>query len=337
DPGRVLPTSRRNEVISFVKSGLRDLSISRTSFKWGVPVPGDDDHIMYVWVDALTNYLTAVGYPDTEAESFKTYWPADVHMVGKDILRFHAVYWPAFLMAAGLEPPKRIFAHGWWTVEGQKMSKSLGNFIPPDEIVEKYGLDQTRYFMMRELPFGNDGNFSHTAMVNRMNSDLANDFGNLAQRVLSMINKNCDGMVPTPGLLTVDDSALLVPARELLVTMREHIDVQAIHHSLAALWDVVGEANRYVDSQAPWALKKTDPERMATVLYVLAEVIRHLAILAQPVVPEAAGKMLDQLAIAEDQRSFAALAEDGMLRPDTPLPKPQGVFPRYAGAEEADA
>jgi len=310
------------------------LSISRTSFDWGVPVPGDDKHIMYVWFDALTNYLTAVGYPDTESESFKTYWPADVHMVGKDILRFHAAYWPAFLMSAGLAPPKRIFAHGWWTVEGQKMSKSLGNFIPPHDMIEKYGLDQTRYFMMRELPFGNDGNFSHTAMVNRMNSDLANDFGNLAQRVLSMINKNCEGLVPSPGLLTVDDGALLVPARELLDKMRAQIDVQAIHLSLAALWDVVGEANRYVDTQAPWALKKTDPERMATVLYVLAEVIRHLAILAQPAVPEATARMLDQLAIPEDQRSFAALTEAGMLRPGTALPKPQGVFPRYAGPEE---
>ncbi|MDP6872325.1 MAG: methionine--tRNA ligase [Alphaproteobacteria bacterium] len=334
DPGRILPQSRRNEVISFVKSGLRDLSISRTSFKWGVPVPGDDAHIMYVWVDALTNYLTAVGYPDTEAEDFKTYWPADVHMVGKDILRFHAVYWPAFLMSAGLAPPERIFAHGWWTVEGQKMSKSLGNFIPPQDMVDKYGLDQTRYFMMRELPFGNDGNFSHTAMVNRMNSDLANDFGNLAQRVLSMINKNCAAAVPAPGLLTVDDSALLVPARELVDGMRAAIEEQAIHQALAALWDVVGEANRYVDAQAPWALKKTDPERMATVLYVLAEVIRHLAILAQPVVPDAAARLLDQLAVAEEQRSFATLGEAAMLQPGTALPKPQGVFPRYAGSED---
>ena len=334
DPNRVLPQSRRNEVISFVKSGLRDLSISRTSFKWGVPVPGNDAHIMYVWVDALTNYITAVGYPNTEAESFKTYWPTDVHMVGKDILRFHAVYWPAFLMSAGLAPPKRIFAHGWWTVEGQKMSKSVGNFIPPQQVVDQYGLDQTRYFMMRELPFGNDGNFSHTAMVNRMNSDLANDFGNLAQRVLSMINKNCTAAVPTPGSLSIEDAGLLRAARALLDIMRTAIGEQVIHQALAALWEVVGDANRYVDAQAPWALKKTDPERMATVLYVLAEVIRHLAILAQPVVPDAAARMLDQLAVAADQRGFAALDVAGMLSPGTALPKPQGVFPRYAGPEE---
>ncbi|MFP6725785.1 MAG: methionine--tRNA ligase [Alphaproteobacteria bacterium] len=337
DPNRILPISRRNEVISFVKSELRDLSVSRTSFRWGIPVPGDDDHIMYVWFDALTNYITAAGYPDTESERFKTFWPANVHMVGKDILRFHAVYWPAFLMSAGIEPPKRIFAHGWWTAEGQKMSKSLGNFIPPQDIVGKYGLDQARYFMMRELPFGNDGNFSHIAMVNRINSDLANDFGNLAQRVLSMINKNCKGAVPTPGLLKVDDSALLVPARELVDEMRAHIEVQAIHLALTALWNLVGQANRYVDSQAPWALRKTDPERMATVLYVLAEVIRHLAILAQPVVPDAAGKMLDQLAIPQDQRDFSNLGEVYMLEPTTPLPKPQGVFPRYSGDDGANS
>ena len=336
DPNRVLPQSRRNEVISFVKSGLRDLSISRTSFKWGVPVPGDDAHIMYVWVDALTNYLTAVGYPDTEAQSFKTYWPADVHMVGKDILRFHAVYWPAFLMSAGLAPPRRIFAHGWWTVEGQKMSKSLGNFIPPQQIVDQYGLDQARYFLMRELPFGNDGNFSHTAMVNRINSDLANDFGNLAQRVLSMINKNCGSEVPTPGALSIDDAGLLRAARGLLEKLRGAMDEQAIHLALAALWEVVGEANRYVDAQAPWALKKTEPARMATVLYVLAEVIRHLAILAQPVVPGAAGMMLDQLAVPDSQRGFAALGDGAPLEPGTALPKPQGVYPRYAGPE-ADA
>ena len=335
DPNRILPISRRNEVISFVKSELRDLSISRTSFKWGIPVPGDNKHIMYVWFDALTNYITAAGYPDIKSKTFRTFWPASVHIVGKDILRFHAVYWPAFLMSAGIDPPKRIFAHGWWTVEGQKMSKSLGNFISPQEIVEKYGLDQTRYFMMRELPFGNDGNFSHTAMVNRINSDLANDFGNLAQRVLSMINKYCDGLVPTPGMLKVDDSALLVSARELLDKMRGHIEVQAIHLALSDLWDLIGQANRYVDLQAPWALQKTDPERMTTVLYVLAEVIRHLAILAQPVVPNGAGKMLDQLEIPQNQRHFSQLGEVSMLVPGTPLPTPRGIFPRYSGDEEA--
>lgn len=200
-PDFILPESRRNEVVSFVKGGLNDLSVSRTTFKWGVPVPGDEDHIMYVWLDALTNYITAAGYPETDSADFQKFWPADLHMVGKDILRFHAVYWPAFLMAAGIELPKRVYAHGWWTNEGEKISKSLGNVIDPTELANRYGLDQVRYFMLREVPFGNDGDFSHTAMVNRMNGELANDFGNLAQRVLSMTAKNCDGIVPTPGAL----------------------------------------------------------------------------------------------------------------------------------------
>ena len=329
NPDSVMPTARRNEVISFVKGGLLDLSVSRTSFKWGVPVPDDPDHVMYVWIDALTNYLTAVGYPDTEAADFKTFWPADVHMVGKDILRFHAVYWPAFLMAAGLEPPKRIYAHGWWTSEGQKISKSLGNVIEPLGLVERYGLDQVRYFMLREVPFGNDGDFSRSAMVGRINGDLANDFGNLAQRVLSMIAKNCGGQVPAPGEITADDQALLDAAGGLLDTMREHLLIQEFHAALAAQWRVIAEANRYVDAQAPWALRKSDPARMATVLYVLAETIRHLAILAQPVTPVAAGRMLDQLAVAEDGRSFACIGADHALAPGTALPKPEGVFPRF--------
>ncbi len=335
NPDFIAPASRRNEVISFVKGGLNDLSISRTTFTWGVPVPGDDKHIMYVWLDALINYITAAGYPDADAETYKTFWPADLHVVGKDIVRFHAVYWPAFLLSAGVTPPARVFAHGWWTVEGEKMSKSLGNFIPPHDLVEKYGVDQTRYFLMRELPFGNDGNFAHAAMVARMNGDLANDFGNLSQRVLSMIARNCDGAVPSPGAFTADDEALLGQAHGLLARLRDEMAAQAIHRALEALWGVIGDANRYVDAQAPWALRKSDPARMRTVLYVLAETIRHLAILAQPVTPAATAKMLDQLAVPADARSFAALGEKGALTPGTPLPAPEGVFPRYV--EEAAA
>ena len=335
DPNRILPISRRNEVLSFVKGELRDLSISRTSFDWGVPVPGDDKHIMYVWFDALTNYLTAVGYPDTESESFKTYWPADVHMVGKDILRFHAAYWPAFLMSAGLAPPKRIFAHGWWTVEGQKMSKSLGNFIPPHDMIEKYGLDQTRYFMMRELPFGNDGDLSHRAIVNRINSDLTNDLGNLVQRVLSMIQQYCGGRIPRPGALEGADGKLLEACDTLLIALRGLMARQEIHVALGELWRVIGEANRYVDAMAPWQLRKTDSGRAATVLYVLAEVIRHVAVLCQPFTPDAAGRILDQLAVEEGHRGFASLGKTGALEPGTSLPKPVGVFPRYVENEVA--
>ncbi len=336
NPGFILPRTRRNEVIGFVKGGLRDLSVSRTSFSWGVPVPGDADHIMYVWLDALTNYITGVGYPETETGEYTTYWPADLHMVGKDILRFHAVYWPAFLMAAGLEPPKRVFAHGWWTNEGQKISKSLGNIIDPVALVERYGLDPVRYFLLREVPFGNDGDFSHRAMVGRMNGDLANDLGNLAQRVLSMVNRNCGGAVPPPGSLAGEDESLLAQAHGLLAAMRASVDKQAFHESLEAMWTVVRAANGYVDRQAPWKLKDSEPDRMNRVLYVLAETIRHLAILGQPFMPESCARMLDQLAVGEGGRTFACLGPGHALKPGTPLPKPEGIFPRYAG-EDAEA
>lgn len=328
NPDFIAPQSRRNEVTSFVKGGLQDLSISRTTFNWGVPVPGDEDHIFYVWLDALTNYISALGFPDEQGEYAK-YWPADLHMVGKDILRFHAVYWPAFLMAAGLEPPKRVFAHGWWTNEGQKISKSLGNVIDPFELVEKYGLDQVRYFLLREVPFGNDGDFSHTAMVNRMNGELANDYGNLAQRVLSMIAKNCGGTVPQPGDFTDDDKALLGPATAMLDQVRDALDRQAFHEALEAIWVVIRAANAYVDHQAPWKLRKEDPDRMATVLYVLAETIRRLAILTQPFMPDTSAGMLDQLSQPADTRDLTALAADVALAPGTELPKPEGLFPRF--------
>jgi methionyl-tRNA synthetase len=335
-PDFLAPRARRNEVVSFVKSGLRDLSVSRTSFTWGVPVPGNPAHVMYVWLDALTNYITAVGYPDEKREEFQTYWPANLHMVGKDILRFHAVYWPAFLMAAGLEPPRRVFAHGWWTVEGQKMSKRLQNVVAPAKLAEHYGVDAVRYFVLRELPFGSDGDFSNRAVVGRINADLANGLGNLAQRVLSMINRNCAASVPQPGALTVRDEGLLATARGLLSRLRVDFADQTLHRGLEAVWEVVAEADRYVDEQAPWVLTKTDVPRMGTVLYVLAETIRHLAILVQPVVPEAAAKLLDQLAVAPDARDFAALASHSLV-PGTALPKPVGVFPRHVTDREGGA
>ena len=330
-PDFILPASRRNEVISFVKGGLKDLSISRTTFTWGIPVPDAPGHIMYVWLDALTNYITAVGYPDESSEDFTTFWPADVHMVGKDILRFHAVYWPAFLMAAGVAPPKRVYAHGWWTNEGEKISKSLGNVIVPAQLVERYGLDQVRYFLLREVPFGNDGDFSHKAMVGRMNYDLANQFGNLAQRVLSMIAKNTEGQVPQPQALASDDEDLLAAVSGLLPALRADMDRQQFHSALTKVWEVVGAANRYIDHAAPWTLKKTDPARMATVLYVLADAIRRLAILTQAVMPDASAAMLDQLAVPPSARAFSALED--RLEPGTRLPKPAPVFPRFVEEE----
>ena len=328
NPTFIGPSSRRNEVLSFVRRGLEDLSISRTTFSWGVPVPDAPGHIMYVWLDALTNYITAVDYPDTDSAAFRTFWPADLHMVGKDILRFHAIYWPAFLMAAGIAPQRRVFAHGWWTSEGQKMSKSLGNVIEPHQAIAKYGLDPLRYFLLRELPFGQDGDFSHRAMVSRINSDLANDFGNLAQRVLSFVAKNAGAKVPEYGTFTEADERLLGDAAKALDGVRPLLTRdQAYYEALGLIWQVIRQGNGYIDEQAPWTLRKTDPARMATVLYVLCETLRRLAIVVQPFMPDSMAKLLDQLAVPADRRDFKALGE--VLKPGTPLPEPHGIFPRY--------
>ncbi|WP_417668570.1 methionine--tRNA ligase [Roseibium sp.] len=335
-PDFIGPNERRNEVVSFVKGGLKDLSISRTTFDWGVPVPGDEKHVMYVWVDALTNYITGVGFPDENDPLWK-HWPADAHIIGKDIIRFHAVYWPAFLMSAGLPLPKRVFAHGFLFNKGEKMSKSIGNVIDPFNLIETYGLDQTRYFFLREVPFGKDGNYSHEAIVNRINADLANDLGNLASRSLSMIAKNCDGKLPQPGAFTDEDNAILAQADALLEICRPAMAKQEIHVALNAIWAVVAEANRYFASQEPWALKKTDPERMGTVLYVTAEIIRQVSILAQPVTPTAATKLLDNLTLGDDERVFAKLGAEHRLEPGSDIPKPQPAFPRYVEPEDTGA
>ncbi len=331
-PDFIGPNSRRNEVISFVKSGLKDLSISRTTFDWGVPVPGNDKHVMYVWVDALTNYITGVGFPD-ENDAKWDFWPANAHIIGKDIIRFHAIYWPAFLMSAGIDLPKRVFAHGFLFNKGEKMSKSTGNVVDPASLVEDYGLDQTRYFFMREVPFGNDGSYSHEAIVNRVNSDLANDLGNLAQRSLSMIGKNCEAKVPVCSELTDEDKEILSQVDGLLDVSRKAMETQAVHQYVGSVFACVSETNRYFTSQEPWALKKTDPTRMNTVLYLTAEIIRQVAILSQAVMPTSAGKLLDLLAVSEDNRSFAQLGEAGRLVAGTDLPKPSGVFPRYVEQE----
>jgi methionyl-tRNA synthetase len=329
NPRFIGPESRRNEVISFVKGGLQDLSVSRTSFSWGVPVPGDPKHVMYVWLDALTNYITECGYPD-ESNPLWKYWPANLHMVGKDIIRFHCVFWPAFLIGAGIAPPKRVFAHGWWTNEGQKISKSLGNVIEPKALVETYGVDAVRYFLLREVPFGNDGDFQKRALIGRINGDLANAYGNLCQRVLSIVAKNCDGKVPPKGTLQPPDVALLDRAGSLLAIVRAELEDQAFHRALASIWEVIADANRYVDAQAPWALAKTDPVRRDTVLWVLAETIRRVTLLVQPFMPDSAGKILDQLAVSPAARNFSAF--DGELTSGTALPKPAGVFPRFVEA-----
>jgi methionyl-tRNA synthetase len=327
-PDFIGPDTRKNEVVSFVRSGLRDLSISRTTFDWGVKVPGAGDHVMYVWVDALTNYITGVGFPD-EGHKDWHYWPADVHIIGKDIIRFHAVYWPAFLMSAGIPLQKRVYAHGFLFNRGEKMSKSVGNVVDPFNLADQYGVDQTRYFFLREVPFGQDGSYNHEAIVARINADLANDLGNLAQRSLSMIAKQYQGVLPEPGEFSGNDKAILAQADGMIALARNAMAAQQIHQALNAVWAVVAEANRYFAGEAPWALAKTDPKRQGTVLYVTAEVVRQIAILAQAAMPQASSKLLDILGIPDDDnsRNFAALGT--RIKPGSVLPPPAPVFPRY--------
>ena len=327
-PDFIGPDSRRNEVVSFVKGGLKDLSISRTTFDWGIKVPDDPEHVMYVWVDALTNYITGVGFPDESDRNWR-YWPADVHIIGKDIIRFHAVYWPAFLMSAGIPLQKRVYAHGFLFNRGEKMSKSVGNVVDPFNLAAQYGVDQMRYFFLREVPFGQDGSYNHEAIVARINADLANDFGNLAQRSLSMIAKQHDGVLPEPGDFSDADKAILAQADGMIALAREAMSTQQIHQALNAIWAVVAEANRYFAGEAPWVLAKTDPARQKTVLYVTAEVVRQIAILAQPAMPAASARMLDILGIPADERNFALLGGHVRIKPGTTLPPPVPVFPRY--------
>ena len=338
DPTFVLPKERLNEVASFVRGGLQDLSISRTTFDWGIRVPGNDKHIMYVWVDALTNYITAAGFPDTDSDKFKRWWPAALHVIGKDIVRFHAVYWPAFLMSAGVAVPKRIFSHGFLFNRGEKMSKSVGNVIDPITFADTYGVDQMRYFFLREVPFGQDGNYNHEAIVNRTKADLANDLGNLAQRSLSMLAKQYGGTLPAPADYSDADKTILAAADAMIGKAREAMQTQQLHQVLNAVWAVVADANRYFAGEAPWALAKTDPAKQATVLYTTAEVIRQVAILAQPFIPASAEKLLDLLGVPAAERGFTFLGGAHRLAPGTVLPPPQPVFPRYVEPEaEAQA
>ena len=322
----ISPSSRKNEVLSFVKGGLKDLSVSRTSFSWGIKVPNDDDHIMYVWLDALTNYLSAIGY-ENENERFCDFWPANIHLVGKDIIRFHAVYWPAFLMAADLELPKKIFAHGWWTNEGQKISKSLGNVINPFEIVEKYGVDQVRYFLMREIPFGNDGDFSVLQLVNRVNSDLSNSLGNLFQRVVSMVVKNCNGKIPKKPLVFLSQDKFLINSiKDKLDDYRDLIDNQKLDQYLKNVWVIIGNANKYVDEQAPWLLKKNDFNRMEVVLYTLLETLKQIGIILQPFLPLSSNYILNHLSVSANLRNLNSI--NTFIDGDIEIIIPSALFPR---------
>ena len=340
NPDFIAPESRRNEIISFVKGGLRDLSISRTTFKWGIPVPGDEKHIMYVWLDALANYLSALGYPDENAAEYKDFWPASLHMVGKDIIRFHAVYWPAFLMAADLPLPKKVFAHGWWTIEGEKMSKSLGNVIAPADLVNEFGLDQARWFLMREVPFGNDGNFARENLINRINSELANNIGNLVQRTLSMVQKNCGGAVPDAKGVKKDELDLQFLDKIYVTEENTPLEVKNTYLNcrfgdiLGDIVAIASEANNYIDTKAPWKQKKEDERLMNATLYHLLEAIRCIAIMIQPFIPTSASKILNLLAITPDARSFSHLSETHALLPGSALPPPEPVFPRFVEKTE---
>ena len=336
NPDFITPETYRNEIVSFVKRGLTDLSVSRTTFDWGIHVPGDPKHVMYVWVDALTNYLSATGFPDADAARAR-YWPADAHVIGKDITRFHAIYWPAFLMSADLPLPKQVVVHGFLFNRGEKMSKSVGNVIDPMTLADHYGVDPLRYFFLREVPFGQDGNYSHEAIVNRINADLANDLGNLAQRSLSMIAKNCGGKVPQSGPRSEADAAILAAAGALPEKARASMADFALHAILADIWRVVADANRYFAGEEPWKLTKTDPARRDAVLYVTAEVLRRVAIMTQPFMPASMGKMLDILGDAADARAFAHVDDAHALVSGAPLPPPAPIFPRYVEAEEKKA
>jgi methionyl-tRNA synthetase len=332
NPDFIRPEARRNEVLRFVEGGLSDLSISRTSFDWGVKVPGSENHVMYVWLDALTNYLTGIGYPE-EGEGFKRYWPADIHMIGKDVVRFHAVYWPAFLMSAGIELPRQVFGHGFLLHRGEKMSKSVGNVVDPLELADAFGVDQLRYFLLREVTFGQDGSYSAEAIVNRVNADLANSFGNLAQRTLSFIAKNCGGILPQSGKSDPADETLLTLVTEAAAgeVPRLFADL-ALSQGIEAWLKAVFACNQYIDSQAPWTLRKTDPERMNAVLATLYRAIGDLAVAIQSVIPEAAAKLLDQMGIPSDERSFDALRDpsryDRLAGSGFRLELPTPIFPR---------
>ncbi len=331
NPDFIRPSARRNEVISFVKSGLYDLSISRSSFRWGIKVPNDEKHIIYVWLDALTNYISALGYLNG-TNQYNKFWPADVHVVGKDILRFHAVYWIAFLMAARLPLPKCIMAHGWWTSDGKKISKSIGNVIDPLQLIKEFGLDPVRYYLMREVIFGSDGNYSRSSLINRVNSELSNKIGNLLHRTLVFVYKNSDAKIPSISkeyINNVDQSPLIKMAQQIMLQNLALMDIFNINSVLDNIIILTEKANIYIDREAPWQLKKTDPIRMNEVMYTLLETLRYIAIMLQPFIPNSANTMLDQLGIPKGQRMFKHLTNEFSLTIGSNISQPKSIFPKF--------
>ena len=335
NPDFLVPAVRRNEMLSFLQAGLEDLSVSRTSFKWGIPVPDDPAHVMYVWFDALTNYLTAVGYgaaDKPEADRFERYWPADVHLIGKEIVRQHAIYWPAFLLAAGLPLPRQIVSHGWWLMEGAKMSKSKGNVVRPADYIERFGLDALRYFVYREMVFGQDANFGDEAILTRYNADLANDLGNLASRATTMIHRYCGGVVPAPdpGLRArTEEQALETAVTALVESVKGSMRSFQLNFALREIWDVIGASNRYIVTREPWKLAKDDTKRpeLETALYVAADTLRVIAELIRPFMPETGDRTLRMLGTDAGRTSWASLAP-GALAPGTRLGETSALFPR---------
>jgi len=319
----ILPESRRNEVISFVKSGLKDLSVSRKTFSWGVKVPSDENHVVYVWLDALTNYLSSLKYPDENNELYKSFWPADLHIIGKDILRFHAIYWPAFLLAAKIEPPKRVYGHGWILSGDEKMSKSKGNILDPLEIINVYGLDPLRYYLLKEVSFGNDGNISEEKLENCINSDLANNFGNLCQRVLSFAEKNCSSLIPDHKY-NDEDLEILKPLNNL-DKIRSFIDNQDINQYMSFIVDRLFSANKYFNDQEPWK-KKDDRLRLNTIVYTALELIRKITILLYPVMPETSVKVLNVFNETENSIDFTSIDNNEILKKDLKINKLDILF-----------
>ena len=330
NPDFIGPKSRKNEVIKFVESGLNDLSISRTTFSWGIEVPDDKKHVMYVWLDALINYLSAIGYPN---KKYKDYWPANLHIVGKDILRFHAVYWPAFLLAADIEPPKRIFAHGWWTNEGKKISKSIGNVINPNEIIKEYGLDTLRFFLLKEVPFGNDGDFSKKSLETRINNDLANDLGNLVQRILTIINKNFDGKINKINNLKNNDKELYYLPEKILIEIEENYNKQEFHKVIENIWKLISKANKYVDENAPWELIKNEKNRAEDVLNILIIIIAKISILLFPIMPEVSENILNKIGLTIKNLSMNDIGKDNFLNLSFKIKKPEIIFQKINNNE----